>query len=92
MMEEPHGNAKSLVIHGYGITEQVLRCLWFFGNSGLAILAVGAGHVALSQITLRGGRGRRLAIVALVVGYAIAALALFTMLTAIPAMIQQYNA
>ncbi|MCS3491565.1 hypothetical protein M2368_000537 [Arthrobacter sp. JUb119] len=66
--------------------------LWFLGNSGLAILAVGAGHVALSQIALRGGRGRWLAIVALVVGYAIAALALFSMLTAIPAVIQQYTA
>lgn len=66
--------------------------LGFLGISGLAILAVGAGHVALSQIALRGGRGRWLAIVALVIGYVIAALALFSMLTAIPALIQHYTA
>ncbi|MGV2853017.1 DUF4190 domain-containing protein [Glutamicibacter sp. AGC13] len=66
--------------------------LCFLGTSGLAIFAVGAGHVALSQIALRGGRGRWLAIVALVIGYAIAAFALFSMLTAIPALIQHYTA
>ncbi|TDU25335.1 DUF4190 domain-containing protein [Arthrobacter sp. JUb115] len=86
------GSLNKYSVAALALVALAVLSLWFFGNSGLAILAVGAGHVALSQITIRGGRGRRLAIVALVVGYAIAALALFTMLTAIPAMIQQYNA
>lgn len=66
--------------------------LWFFGLSGLAIFAVGAGHVALNRIAHSGGQGRWLAIVALVIGYGIGILALVSAVTAIPAMIQSYVA
>jgi hypothetical protein len=65
-----------------------LSGLWFLGVSSLAVFAVGAGHISLNQIRTQGGRGRRLATAALAIGYAIAALALFSSLTAIPAMIQ----
>lgn len=64
--------------------------LWFFGLSGLAIFAVGAGHVALNQIAHSGGKGRWLAIFALVIGYGIGVLALVSVATAIPAIIQSY--
>jgi hypothetical protein len=53
---------------------------WVFGVAVLAVFAVGAGHVALNQIPLRGERGRGLAITALVVGYGIATLALINTL------------
>lgn len=62
--------------------------LWFLGVSTLAVFAVGAGHVSLSQIKMQGGRGRGLAIAALVIGYAIATFALISSLAAIPTMIQ----
>ncbi|MGP5522606.1 DUF4190 domain-containing protein [Glutamicibacter arilaitensis] len=64
--------------------------LWFFTTSGLAIFAVGAGHVALNRIAHSGQRGRWLAISALIVGYGIGLLGLFATLAAIPAMIQSY--
>lgn len=44
----------------------------FAGLTALAVFAVGAGHVALSQINLNGGQGRQLARAALAIGYAIA--------------------
>lgn len=63
--------------------------VWLFGVGVLAVFAVGAGHVSLSQINLRGERGRWLAIVALAIGYALATLALFSTLSYIPAVVQQ---
>ncbi|WP_426978229.1 hypothetical protein ACQCSU_03125 [Pseudarthrobacter sp. O4] len=44
----------------------------------IAVFAVGAGHVALNQIKLRGERGRVLAVAAVSIGYAIATFALAT--------------
>lgn len=64
--------------------------LWFFAASGLAVFAVGAGHVALNQIAHSGQRGRWLALSALTVGYGIGLLGLFGAVSAIPAMIQSY--
>lgn len=46
------------------------------GVAVLAVFAVGAGHVSLHQIEVRGERGRGLALTALVIGYGVAALAL----------------
>jgi hypothetical protein len=65
--------------------------LWVFGVAVLAVFAVGAGHVSLHQIHSRGERGRGLAIAALVIGYAIATLALFTSLSFIPGAIRQFT-
>lgn len=65
-----------------------LSGLWFLGFSSLAVFAVGAGHVSLSQIKMQGGSGRGLAIAALAIGYAIATFALISSLAAIPTMIQ----
>jgi hypothetical protein len=45
----------------------------------IAVFAVGAGHVALNQINVRGERGKGLALAALAIGYAIATLALVSM-------------
>jgi len=64
--------------------------LWIFGVAVLAVFAVGAGHVALNQIRLRGGRGKALAIAALVIGYGIATLALINTLGFIPGAVQQF--
>ena len=63
--------------------------LWLFGVAVLAVFAVGAGHVSLNQIQSRDEKGRRLAIAALVLGYGIATLALFTSLSFIPEAIRQ---
>ncbi|WP_038465653.1 hypothetical protein [Arthrobacter sp. PAMC 25486] len=52
----------------------------FLGIGGLAVFAVGAGHVSRNQIRLRGDRGRWLATAALAIGYAIATLALYSSL------------
>jgi hypothetical protein len=60
-----------------------------FGVGVLAVFAVGAGHVSLNQIRQSGERGRWLAIGALVVGYALATLALFTTLAFLPAAVRQ---
>jgi len=65
--------------------------LWLFGVGVLAVFAVGAGHVSLNQIKLRGERGRSLAIVALAMGYAIATLALFSTLSYFPPVVQQLS-
>lgn len=46
----------------------------------IAVFAVGAGHVAINQINLRDERGKGLALAALAVGYAIATLALVSMI------------
>ncbi|MFC9771059.1 MULTISPECIES: DUF4190 domain-containing protein [unclassified Pseudarthrobacter] len=64
--------------------------LWIFGVAVLAVFAVGAGHVALNQIRLRGERGRLLAIAALTIGYGIATLALISTLGFIPGAVQQF--
>ncbi|SDT61031.1 protein of unknown function [Pseudarthrobacter equi] len=65
--------------------------LWIFGVAVLAVFAVGAGHVALNQIRLRGERGKLLAIAALVIGYGIATLALISTLGSIPGAVQQFT-
>lgn len=65
-----------------------LSGLWFQGVSTLAVFAVGAGHISLDQIKTHGGRGRGMATAALAIGYAIATVALFSSLAAIPAIIQ----
>lgn len=91
----PHTGSESLnklSVTALALAALTLLSMWFLGNSGLAIFAVGAGHVSLNQITRRGGRGRWLAIVALVIGYAVAALSLYSILTAIPLLIQSYMA
>jgi hypothetical protein len=64
---------------------------WIFGVAVLAVFAVGAGHVALNQIPLRGERGRRLAIAALVVGYGIATMALINTLGFISSAVRQIS-
>lgn len=64
--------------------------LLLLGLVALAVFAVGAAHVALNQLKTNGGRGRKLAVAALVIGYAIAVLALFSGLAAIPTMITQW--
>jgi hypothetical protein len=46
----------------------------------IAVFAVGAGHVSLNQIKVGGERGRGLAVTALVIGYAIAVVALISTL------------
>lgn len=62
---------------------------FLLGFAVLAVFAVGAGHVSLNQIKLRGERGRGLAIAALVIGYGLATLALFSALSLIPGVIEQ---
>jgi hypothetical protein len=64
---------------------------WVFGVAVLAVFAVGAGHVALNQIQLRGERGKGLAIAALAVAYGIATLALISTLGFIPSAVQQFS-
>ena len=64
---------------------------WLFGVAVLAVFSVGAGHVALNQISLRGERGRALAIAALSIGYGIATLALINTLGFIPSAVQQIS-
>lgn len=64
---------------------------WVFGVAVLAVFAVGAGHVALSQIQLRHERGKGLAIAALAVGYGIATLALINTVGYIPSVVQQLS-
>jgi hypothetical protein len=41
------------------------------GAVAIAIFTVGAGHLALQQISKRGERGRTLAVVSLLIGYGI---------------------
>ncbi|MGO4187430.1 DUF4190 domain-containing protein [Pseudarthrobacter sp. TAF60_1] len=65
--------------------------LWVFGIAVLAVFAVGAVHVALNQIPLRGERGRGLAITALAIGYGIATLALINTPGYIPRLVQQFS-
>ncbi len=60
------------------MTVVAIACLVFFGIGTVLVFAVGAGHVALQQITSRGEGGRTLALVALAVSYAFAAYALAT--------------
>lgn len=64
---------------------------WVFGVAVLAVFAVGAGHVALNQIPLRGERGRGLAIAALSIGYGVATLALINILGFILSAVQQIS-
>lgn len=64
---------------------------WVFGVAVLAVFAVGAGHVALSQIHLGDERGKGFAIAALAIGYGIATIALISTLGFIPGAIQQFS-
>jgi len=52
----------------------------FFSIAGFAVFAVGAGHVAIDQIKTKGGRGRELAIAALIVGYAVGIWSIFVVI------------
>ncbi len=69
-----------------------LVSLWCLGLPGLAIFTMGAGQVALNHVAHSGGKGHWLAIVALIIGYGTGELALVSVATAIPAMIQSYVA
>ena len=71
----------------------VIAALGFLvaGVAVLAVFSVGAGHVALNQIQLKGERGKGLAIAALAIGYGIATLALISALGYIPSTIQQFS-
>lgn len=62
-----------------------------FGAAVLAVFAVGAGHVALNQIRLKGEQGKGLAIAALAVGYGIATLSLISTLAFVPSAVQQLS-
>lgn len=84
------GRLNKLAVASIVFTAIAATGLWVFGVAVLAVFAVGAGHVSLNQIKLRGERGRGLAIAALAIGYAIATLALFTSLSYIPSAIQQF--
>lgn len=64
--------------------------VWIFGTAVVAVFAVGAGHMALGQIRLRGERGRGLAIAALATGYGIATLALINTVMFIPGALHQF--
>lgn len=63
--------------------------VWIFGTAVVAVFAVGAGHMALSRIGMKGERGRGLAIAALAIDYGIATFALINTLMFIPGAIQQ---
>jgi hypothetical protein len=85
------GRINKLAVAAIVIAAIAASGLWVFGVAVLAVFAVGAGHVSLHQIQLRGERGRGLAIAALVIGYATATLALFTTLSYIPGAIRQFS-
>lgn len=93
--EALHSDVKSLnklSVASFVLAVAALVGLWFFGLSGLAIFAMGAGHVALNQIKHSGEKGRWLVIGAFILGYGIGLFALVSAVTAIPAMIQSYVA
>lgn len=83
------GRLNKLAVAAIFLSAIAASGVWLFGVGVLAVFAVGAGHVSLNQIKLRGERGRWLAIVALAIGYALATLALFSTLSYIPAVVQQ---
>lgn len=70
-----------LAIAAAGLAGAALLSLVLLSSSGFAVFAVGAGHVALAQIQRRRERGRGLAVAALAIGYAIAGVALMSMLS-----------
>lgn len=73
---EPKTNAlsvASVVLAGMAMVGFV-----FEGAAVLAVFAVGAGHMALQQIKVRGERGTGLAYLSLGVSYAMAAYALIS--------------
>lgn len=65
----------SLVLAAVAVTGMLLSSVGV-----IAVFAVGAGHVAINQINVRDERGKGLALAALAIGYAIAALALVSMI------------
>jgi hypothetical protein len=72
----------SRTYNGFAIAAAILAVLaavsmFLVSIPGLAIFAVGAGHVAVNQIARKGERGRRLAAMALAVGYAIGLWSIF---------------
>jgi hypothetical protein len=64
---------------------------WVFGVAVLAVLALGAGNVALNEIRPRGERDDGLAIAALVIGFGIAAVAWINILGFIPSAVKQFS-
>ncbi|MFJ2621540.1 DUF4190 domain-containing protein [Glutamicibacter sp. NPDC087344] len=64
-------NRLSILALGLAIAE--IFALMFLGGTGLAVFAVGTGHMALHQIKARTEAGASLATAALVIGYAVAA-------------------
>lgn len=85
------GQLNKLAVAAIALAVIAIFGLWLWGIAGVAVFAVGAGHVSLHQISRRRENGRWLAIVALVVGYAIAALVLFSSLAALPSLVQQFT-
>lgn len=83
------GRTNKLAIVAIILAVVAFSGFWFLGIGVLAVFAVGAGHVSLNQIKLAGERGRWLAITALIIGYAMATMALFTALRYVPTLIQQ---
>lgn len=83
------GRTSKLAVVAIVMAVIAIAGLWLLGVGGLAVFAVGAGHVSLNQIKLKGERGRWLAVAALCIGYVIAAMALVTSLSYIPALVQQ---
>ena len=67
-----------LAIASLGLAAMALLGHVLMSVAVLAVFAVGAGHVSLAQIKRRRERGRGLAVAALAIGYAIAAMALFS--------------
>ena len=61
-----------------------IPALIFLGGTGLAVFAVGTGHVALNQIKTRNEQGAKAAILALALGYAVALFGVFSTLRALP--------
>ncbi len=83
------GHLNILAVAAIVLTILAASGIWLLGISSFAVFAVGAGHVSLNQIKLKGQRGRWLAMAALAIGYAIAILALITTLKyVIPAIVQ----
>lgn len=82
------GRMNKLAIAAVVLAAIAASGVWFFGVGVLAVFAVGAGHVSLSQIKLSNEKGRALAKTALILGYGLATWALFSTLSYIPTAIR----
>ncbi|MGX1749478.1 hypothetical protein [Glutamicibacter protophormiae] len=78
----PRVNRLSIIALCLAIAE--IAALIFLGGTGLAVFAVGAGHVALNQIKARKEQRAKAAILALALGYAVAIFGVFSTLRALP--------